>query len=147
MHCLIRFMIALALSQPAAGPFSSEEIALAQIMQGEAHHRFMGDDFTGAYYVGWVARNRLESGKYGETYAEIQGGFNGTSHSPPRWEYLDLARLVLSGNGDLTQGALYVFSQQDVERLGFAEERATLTIRASEHRALLFFAEWPEDNG
>lgn len=144
MHCLIRFMMTLALLQPAAAPFSSEEIALAQIMQGEAHHRFMGGDFTGAYCVGWVARNRLESGKYGETYAEIQSGFNGTNQSSPRWEYLDLARLVLIDEGDPTQGALYVFSQQDVERLGFAEEKATLIIRASEQRALLFFAEWPE---
>jgi hypothetical protein len=33
-------------------------------------------------------------------------------------------------------------SQQDVDKLGFDEEEATLILRASESRALFFFREW-----
>ena len=117
---------------------------MAQIMQGEAHHQFMRGSYDGAYCVGWVARNRLETKRYGSSYVEVQAGFNGTINDAPRQEYLVLARLVINGTEDPTHGALYAFSRQDVDRLRFDEDKATLVIRASEHRALMFFAEWPE---
>lgn len=124
-------------------PSSDEEVGLAQIMQGEAHHQFMHGDYTAAYCVGWVARNRLETKRYGMSYAEVQDGFSGTINDVPRKEYLILARLVINDTEDPTHGALYVFSRQDVDRLRFDEDEATLVIRASEHRTLIFFAEWP----
>lgn len=139
-----RLIVILFVLSAAVVPFSNGEIALAQIIQGEANHQFMHGSYTGAYCVGWVARNRLETNQYGPSYAEIQGGFNGTISDVPQWEYLMLARRVMNGKEDPTGGALYVFSQQDVDRLRFDESKATLVIRASEHRALIFFAEWPE---
>ena len=136
-------IITLVLGTLAAPP-SNEEVALAQIMQGEAHHQYMASNYDGAYCVGWVARNRLLSQRYGSSYAEIQAGFNGTISSVPQREYLVLARLAINGEEDPTRGAVYVFSQQDVDHLGFNESEALLVIRASKNRALIFFAKWPQ---
>jgi len=138
-----QWIVALLLLAMLAAPPLDEEIALAQIMQGEAHHQYMAGSYDGAYYIGWVARNRLLSQRYGSSYIEVQAGFNGTIAGTPRQEYLILARLVISGKKDPTHGALYMFSQQDVNQLGFDESNATLIIRASESRALMFFARWP----
>lgn len=123
-------------------PFSAEEIALAQIIQGEADHEFMRDDGAAAYAVGWVAKNRLGSERYGASYQELQAGFNGTIIKAPKRRYPAIARLVINGRRDPTDGALYVLSQQDMDKLGFDEGQATLILRASEHRALFFFEEW-----
>lgn len=142
MQAIAHSMMTLAVLWMAMVPFSAEEIALAQIMQGETHHQFMRS-YMPAYAVGWVARNRLESGEYGSSYQELQAGFNGTINRAPQWKYVAIARLVMNGKQDPTRGALYVFSQQDVDELGFAVERASLILRASEHRALFFFVEWP----
>lgn len=144
VHPVTRFMVALVILRMAAMPFCDEEIALAQIMQGEANHQFMGS-FVPAYGVGWVARNRLESGEYGESYQALRAEFNGTVDRAPQWKYMALARLVMAGERDPTGGALYVFSQQDIDKLGFDEAGATLILRASAARALFFFKEWPEE--
>ena len=140
-----RYVLALIVLRMAAVPFSAEEIALAQIVQGEASHEFMRDRGAAAYAVGWVARNRLESGQYGSSYQELRGEFNGAIITDPKWRYLAIARLVVNGQRDPTGGALYVLSQQDMDQLGFSEEGATLVLRASAHRALFFFREWPAD--
>lgn len=144
MQAMARFMVTLMVLRMAAMPFSDEEIALAQIMQGEANHQFMRS-YVPAYAVGWVARNRLESDEYGSSYQEMQAGFNGAINRAPQWKYMALARLVMNHRRwrDLTRGALYVFSQQDVDELGFDAQEASLILRASDHRALYFFREWP----
>ena len=67
----------------------------------------------------------------------------GTLNTDPGWRYLAIARLVITAEHDPTAGALYVFSQQDVNKFKFNEEAATLVLRASDHRALLFYVEWP----
>lgn len=144
MQAVTRFMITLIVLRMAAMPFTNEEVALAQIMQGEANHQFMRS-YVPAYAVGWVARNRLESGEYGSSYQELQVGFNGAINHAPQWIYMAMSRLVMNHRRwrDLTRGALYVFSQQDVDELGFNAREASLILRASDHRALYFFREWP----
>ena len=134
-------VLTLIVLRMAAVPFSAEEIALAQIVQGEASHEFMHYDSAPAYCVGWVARNRLESGKYGESYQDLDG-FNGRLMGDPGWRYMAIARLVINAEEDPTHGAMYVLSQQDVDRLGFDGGEATLVLRASQVRALYFFKEW-----
>jgi len=144
MQTIARFIVTLAVLRMAAVPFSVEEIALAQIMQGEANHQFMRS-YVPAYCVGWVARNRLETGEYGTSYQELQVGFNGTINRAPQWKYMAMSRMVINARpwNDPTHGALYVWSQQDMEKLGFDVERASLILRTSDHRALYFFVEWP----
>lgn len=136
--------VTLVVLRMAAVPFNAEEIALAQIAQGEAGHEFMYHDSVPAYCVGWVARNRLATGQYGKSYQEV-AGFNGKLNTDPKWRYMAIARLVMYSEDDPTEGALYVLFQQDVDKLGFDEDRATLVLRASERRALLFFTEWVEE--
>ena len=53
-------------------PSSIEIIDLARILQGES-----AGDKQAAYMVGWVAKNRLFHVGYGDTYAEVSGGFFG----------------------------------------------------------------------
>lgn len=137
-----RYLLALMVLRMAAVPFSDEEVALAQIMQGEAGHEFMGDTGAAACAVGWVARNRLESGEYGSSYQEMKPDFNGAIITDPKWRYLAIARLVVHGRRDPTGGALYVLSRQDMDQLGFDEGEATLVLRASAQRGLFFFREW-----
>ena len=142
-YVLGRLMLTIVVLRMAAFPFGAEEVALAQIIQGEAGHEFMYGRSAGAYCVGWVARNRVQSGLYGESYQDLDG-FNGRLTGDPSWRYLAIARVVINYHGDdPTGGAMYVLSQQDVDRLGFDEGKATLVLRASKQRALLFFVEWP----
>lgn len=146
MQVIARFMVTLAVLRMAAIPFSPEEIALAQIMQGEADHQFMRS-YVPAYCVGWVARNRLESGEYGISYQELRAEFNGTINRAPQWKYMALARVMMHQrkSKDPTHGALYVLSQQDMNELGFNMDQASLILRTSKHRGLFFFVEWPVD--
>jgi hypothetical protein len=146
LHWITRLMLMLALLRATATPFSDEEAALAQIIQGEASHEFMRDNGEAAYCVGWVAKNRLESGEYGSSYQEVQEGFNGSIVTDPKWRYLVVARLVIYHRNDPTDGALYALSQQDVDRLGFGGAEACLVLVASAERAVYFFKEWPGDN-
>ncbi len=135
------YLWGLVVLRMAATPFHPEEIALAQILQGEANHEFMRDSGMSAYCVGWVVRNRLEAGKC-ESYAHCQKDFNGTIVTDPQWRYLAVARLVMKGKRDPTGGALHVLSQQDVDRVGFDVEEASLVIQASPYRSLYFFERW-----
>ena len=144
---IAKYILAMIVLHMAAMPFSAEEIALAQIIQGEANAQFMHDAGGAAYAVGWVARNRLESGQYGASYQEMRAGFNGTIVVSPKWRYMAIARLVVNGQDDPTKGALYVLSRQDMDKLGFNEGQATLILRASEYRALFFFEEWQDEIG
>lgn len=145
MQAIARFIVTLAVLRMAAVPFSAEEIALAQIMQGEANHQFMRS-YVPAYCIAWVARNRLESGEYGASYQELRAEFNGTINRAPQWKYMALARVVMNQRKwkDPTHGALYVWSRQDMDELGFDMEKASLILRTSEHRGLFFFVEWPD---
>ena len=135
------YLWGLLVLRMVAVPFSLEEIALAQIIQGEANHEFMRDNGMSAYCVGWVVRNRLEAGKC-QSYLHCQRDFNGTIITDPQWWYLFIARLVINGEEDPTAGALHVLSQQDVDELGFDVEEASLVIRASAYRSLYFFERW-----
>jgi hypothetical protein len=145
MNWMGRAILILMVWHVVETSLSVEEAALAQIIQGKAHHQFMRDDGAAAYAVGWVARNRLESGQYGGSYQELRSEFNGTVNRAASLRYKVIARMVINNEEDPTGGALYVFSQQDVDRLGFGEEEATLILVASEHRALYFFRRWPGD--
>jgi len=142
MNWIARYLLAILVLHMVATPFQSEEIALAQIIQGEANHQFMRDEGMSAYCVGWVARNRLVAGRC-ESYRHCQKDFKGTIIQAPQWRYLAIARLIINSKEDPTGGALYVFSQQDMNQLDFDESQATLVIRASPYRALFFFKEWP----
>lgn len=145
LHWITRFMLTLVVLRMAAVPFSGEEIALAQIIQGEAGHEFMRDDGGAAYCVGWVVKNRLTSGQYGASYQELRAEFNGTIIIDPKWRYLVIARLVIHRQEDPTGGALYVLSRQDMDKLGFDEAGACFVLRASQQRGLYFFREWLEE--
>lgn len=142
MHWIAKYLLALLVLRMAAVPFGDEEIALAQIVQGEANHQFMRDTGLSAYCAGWVVRNRIAAGKC-ESYADCQKDFNGSIVQAPGWRYMAMARLAMNNEEDPTGGALYVLSQQDMDQLGFDESEASLILRASEHRALFFFVEWP----
>lgn len=136
------YLWGLVVLRMAAIPFRPEEVALAQILEGEAGYQFMRDGGVSAYHVGWVARNRLEAGKC-ESYLHCQKDFNGAISTDPQWRYKAIARLVINGKRDPTGGALHVLSKQDVDKLGFDVEEASLVIQASLYRRLYFFEEWP----
>lgn len=144
MYWITKYLLALMVLRMAAAPFNDKEYVLAQIIQGEANSQFMHDGGLSAYCVGWVVRNRLAAG-WCESYADCQKDFNGTIIKAPQWRYLAIARLVINNKEDPTRGALYVFSQQDIDRLDFDESEASLILRTSEYRALFFFREWPRE--
>ncbi|MCG3207048.1 MAG: hypothetical protein FOGNACKC_00648 [Anaerolineae bacterium] len=109
-------------------------IDLARIMQGES--RF---DLQAAYYVGWVARNRLEHPAYGNTYLKVSAGFFGYRPDlQPRKEFIKLAQEVMRAKEDPTQGCLYALSRTDITKLGVPPGRADVTIGE-----WFFFHTWP----
>ncbi|MFQ5614297.1 MAG: hypothetical protein ACE5H9_19415 [Anaerolineae bacterium] len=113
---------------------SAAVIDLARIMQGESP-----GDLRAAYYVGWVAKNRVNAEGYGRTYAEVAGGFNGYRVSgPPREEFLDLARRVIRARRDPTRGSLYALSHADLNNLNLSPDTAT-----AGSGLWYFFREWP----
>ena len=74
MRWLARYLLAMMVLRMAAASFHPEEMALAQIIQGEANHQFMRDAGLSAYCVGWVVRNRIAAGQC-ESYADCQKDF------------------------------------------------------------------------
>lgn len=107
---------------------------LARIMQGESP-----GDMRAAYYVGWVAKNRLLAGGYGRTYAEVARGFNGYRTSAvAREPFLRLAKQVIVARRDPTGGSIYALSHTDLNNLGLSPETA-----ASGVGQWYFFREWP----
>jgi hypothetical protein len=77
-------------------------IDLARIMQGESP-----GDVEAAYYVGWVAKNRLIHAGYGDTYAIVSHGFFGyRANMQPNETFLQLAREVIRAKADPTEGSL-----------------------------------------
>lgn len=107
---------------------------LARIMEGES--RF---DLEAAYYVGWVARNRLEHPAYGDTYLKVSTGFFGyRSDLKPREEFIKLAQKVMRATEDPTSGCLYALSRTDITKLGVPPGRADVTIGE-----WFFFHTWP----
>lgn len=146
MNTIAAYLVMLAMLVPVGPPYfvTVEEVLLARIMQGEAGHLYMEGD-EAAFCVGWVARNRLESGRYGSSFSKVEvgSGFAGTVRRS-RQHYYNLARLVLRSKWDPTNGALYALSQQDVDNLEFDVTKATLVIRVSEDRALFFLKNWDD---
>jgi hypothetical protein len=109
-------------------------IDLARIMEGES--RF---DLQAAYYVGWVARNRLEHTAYGDTYLKVSSGFFGyRADLEPRKDFVKLAQDVMRAKTDPTQGCLYALSRTDITKLGVPPGRADVTIGE-----WFFFRTWP----
>ena len=109
-------------------------IDLARIMQGESP-----GDVEAAYYVGWVAKNRLLHPGYGDTYAIVSHGFFGYRASmQPSETFLQLARSVIRAKSDPTEGSLYALSRTDITKLGVPPQRADVT-----KGEWFFFKTWP----
>ena len=107
---------------------------LARIMQGESP-----GDMEAAYYVGWVAKNRLLHTGYGDNYAIVSHGFFGyKAHLQPNGAFMDLARKVIRSKQDPTQGCLYALSRTDITKLGVPPQRADIT-----KGEWFFFRTWP----
>lgn len=109
-------------------------IDLARILEGESP-----GDKEAAYYVGWVAKNRLLHAGYGDSIAVVSSGFFGyRANIQPRKEFLDIAVRVLRAKEDPTQGCLYALSRTDITNLGIPPERADVT-----KGEWFFFRTWP----
>ena len=109
-------------------------IDLARILQGESP-----GDKEAAYYVGWVAKNRLKHPGYGSTYAVVSHGFFGYKASiMPKKEFLDLAAKVIRDKHDPTGGCLYALSRTDITKLGVPPSRADVHVGE-----WFFFRTWP----
>jgi hypothetical protein len=107
---------------------------LARIMQGESP-----GDPEAAYYVGWVAKNRLIHESYGDTYAVVSYGFFGyRADMEPNKEFLKIARQVIKAKADPTGGCLYALSRTDITKLGVPPSRADVT-----KGEWFFFKTWP----
>jgi hypothetical protein len=107
---------------------------LARIMQGESP-----GDMEAAYYVGWVAKNRLLHAGYGDTYAIVSHGFFGyKAQLQPSEAFMKLARQVIRSKQDPTQGCLYALSRADITKLGIPPQRADVT-----KGEWFFFKTWP----
>ena len=127
-----------ATSLPGAPfPFVPEQIAvidLARILQGESP-----GDKEAAYYVGWVAKNRLLHPGYGNTYAIVSHGFFGyRADIRPTEEFIQIARRIIRGRNDPTRGCLYALSRTDITKLGIPPHRADVT-----KGEWFFFRTWP----
>jgi hypothetical protein len=107
---------------------------LARIMQGESP-----GDPAAAYYVGWVAKNRLLNDGNGDTYAVVSHGFFGyRAEMNPYKEFLKIAQQVIRAKEDPTQGCLYALSRTDITHLGVPPSRADVT-----KGEWFFFRTWP----
>lgn len=109
-------------------------IDLARILQGESP-----GDKEAAYYVGWVAKNRLLHPSYGETIAAVSSGFFGYQAGvQPRPEFIEIAVHILRARQDPTEGSLYALSRTDITNLGIPPQRADVT-----KGEWFFFKSWP----
>jgi len=109
-------------------------IDLARIMQGESP-----GDKDAAYYVGWVAKNRLLHAGYGDTFAMVSSGFFGyRADIQPNEDFLQIARNVIRAREDPTGGSLYALSRTDITKLGVPPQRADVT-----RGEWFFFRTWP----
>ncbi len=109
-------------------------VDLARIMQGESP-----GDKEAAYYVGWVAKNRLLHPGYGDTFAVVSHGFFGyRAGIQPREEFLLIAQRVIRAREDPTEGSLYALSRTDITKLGISPQRADIT-----KGEWFFFKTWP----
>jgi hypothetical protein len=107
---------------------------LARIMQGESP-----GDIQAAYYVGWVAKNRLIHIGYGDNYRVVSHGFFGYRPDlQPSREFLAVARQVIRSNEDPTGGCLYALSRTDITKLGIPPGRADVA-----YGEWFFFRTWP----
>jgi hypothetical protein len=107
---------------------------LARIMQGESP-----GDMEAAYYVGWVAKNRLLHEGYGDTYGVVSYGFFGyRADLQPSRGFLRLASQVIRSNEDPTGGCLYALSRTDITKLGVPAGRADVA-----YGEWFFFRTWP----
>lgn len=113
-------------------------IDLANILQGESP-----GVPSSAIWVGWVAKNRLMHGGYGDTIKEVSAGFFGYKEGrQPKQLYIDLARQVMESENDPTGGCLYCLSQTDIEHLGVRPEQAD-TVTGHGRSTWYFFKKWP----
>ena len=113
-----------------------EVLDLARILQGES-----AGDKEAAYYVGWVAKNRLLHRGYGASYAAVSSGFYGYRASmQPNQEFLELARRIILARHDPTGGCLYALSRTDITKLRVPPQRADLNVNE-----WFFFRTWPVD--
>lgn len=109
-------------------------VDLARIMEGES--RF---DPEAAYYVGWVAKNRLLHPGYGDSYARVSSGFFGyRADMRPHEDFIKLAQKVIRAKNDPTDGSLYALARIDIVKLGVPPERADVAIGE-----WYFFKSWP----
>ncbi len=120
---------------PAVGrPSDINVIDLARILQGESP-----GDKEAAYYVGWVAKNRLLHTGYGDTYAIVSSGFFGyRADMQPNETFLELALSIMRDRKDPTEGSLYALSRTDITNLGIPPQRADIT-----KGEWFFFKTWP----
>lgn len=124
----------LILPDPPQIPPKTAVIELARILQGESP-----GDKEAAYYVGWVAKNRLLHPGYGDDYKTVSSGFFGyRADLQPNAEFMEIARQVIRSRHDPTQGSLYALSRTDITNLGVPPQWADVT-----KGEWFFFRNWP----
>ena len=124
----------LILPEPPHIPPRTAVIELARILQGESP-----GDREAAYYVGWVAKNRLLHSGYGHDYKTVSSGFFGyRADLQPSEAFLDVARRVIRSREDPTRGCLYALSRTDITNLGVPPQWADVT-----KGEWFFFRRWP----
>jgi hypothetical protein len=124
----------LILPEPPHIPPKTAVLELARILQGESP-----GDREAAYYVGWVAKNRLLHPAYGDDYKTVSNGFFGyRADLQPSEEFLEIARRIIRAREDPTGGCLYALSRTDITKLRVPAQRADVT-----KGEWFFFRTWP----
>ncbi len=112
----------------------TEVLDLARIMEGESR-----SDLEAAYMVGWVAKNRLRHGGYGESYRAVSSGFFGYRPDvQPSETFIRIAERVIRAGRDPTRGCLFALSRTDITNLGIPPQRADVA-----YGEWFFFLSWP----
>jgi len=121
----------------------------AQAVEGEGAGLFE-DRITVGLWIAHTAINRSEAGWWSDSIVEVvEQDFHGwVNVSVPAGWAQEVARQALdarSGNGmDITGGALFVLSRQDLVTNGWSAEEAIHAFTEGEH-GLFFFRVWPGD--
>lgn len=127
-------------------------LILAIAIQAEAPDLLGSHQDTAAEAIRWVVRNRVANPWFPDTIEAVlaqPGQFppflEGMAEPLEEWAIVS-AEQVLVGNTDPTHGALFFYSQHDLQRLGWEDKGsyASLVVAKAPY-ALYFFGRYPYD--
>jgi len=118
---------------------------LAQAVEGEGAGLFE-DRITVGLWIAHTAINRSEAGWWSDSIVEVvEQDFHGWVNVtvPAEWA-CEVAKRALMRERDITGGALFVLSRQDLVENGWSAEEAIHSFEEGAH-GLFFFRVWPGD--